>query len=210
MHLMSRQLSQSNASFRCGGKFPSDILFDSWQLESKQHGLDYVSAMPSQYEDTRTSRPSGSKVPEVTLTGPQGALMVVLLTYNGSPFKDHWAYFVESRRDPEVGVMIQANGDVLNGFSVEIDRNHDLRSAHKQPNAKIPLQWVDGEHFDEKAMFNNGQHITDQISRCHFEDSACKMNAPSKSLNAVNEMVSCTLPVQPFVLGFIACFESKL
>ncbi|KAJ5378476.1 hypothetical protein N7509_011595 [Penicillium cosmopolitanum] len=146
--------------------------------------------MPSQYEDTRTSRPSGSKVPEVTLTGPQGALMVVLLTYNGSPFKDHWAYFVESRRDPEVGVMIQANGDVLNGFSVEIDRNHDLRSAHKQPNAKIPLQWVDGEHFDEKAMFNNGQHITDQISRCHFEDSACKMNAPSKSLNAVNEMLT--------------------
>lgn len=154
--------------------------------------------MLSQSEDTRSSRPQGSKVPEVDLTGPQGALMVVLLTYNGSPFKDHWAYFVESRENPEVGVMIQANGDVLNGFSVEIERNHDLRSADKQPTAKIPLQWVDGEHFDEKTMFNNDQQIIDQIPSCGFEESVCKIKAPCKSLNAVNETVSCTLPVQPF------------
>ncbi|KAJ5994760.1 hypothetical protein N7481_001737 [Penicillium waksmanii] len=143
--------------------------------------------MSYQYEDIRTSRPSGSKVPEIALPGPQGALMVVLLTYNGSPFKDHWAYFVESRENPQIGVMIQANGDVMNVFSVEIERSHDLRSADKQPTAKIPLQWVDEEHFDEKAMFDNGRHITDQIPRCRFEESVCKTKAPSKSLNAVNE-----------------------
>jgi hypothetical protein len=86
----------------------------------------------------------------------------------------------------------------------------DLRSADKQPTAKIPLQWVDEEHFDQKAMFDNDQHIIDQNPRCRFEWSVFKINAPSKSLNAVNETVSCTLPVQLFPFSFIACFESKL
>ncbi|KAJ5743229.1 hypothetical protein N7533_010331 [Penicillium manginii] len=155
------------------------------------HSEDTTAAhLPPLAAEVRNSRLSGLRVPEIPLPGPQGALMVVLLTYNGSPFKDHWAYFVESREDPKVGVMIQANGDVLNGFSIDIERNYDLRSADKQPTARIPLQWVGEEHFDEKAMFDNGQNTVDQIPHCRFEESVCEVKAPGKSLNAVIETLT--------------------
>lgn len=136
------------------------------------------------------ANPQAPKPPVVAATGPAGAFTVELLIYNGFPFKDHWAYFVPSHEDPEVGVLINAAGDVRNGFRVEIERSHDFRIAVDSPMKRIPLQWVGQECFDEKAMFNHGEWKIDLTPACVFETSASKVKAPEKSLRAIDDKVS--------------------
>lgn len=119
--------------------------------------------------------------------GPTGAFMVELLIYNGSPFNDHWAYWVRSQANRDIGVMIDAIGNVREGFSIR--RSHSF----EPPTKKIPLQWVDGKHFDEKAMLNHGKQKIDNALVCGFETSVYKVKAPGKSLNAVNDGVSFNL-----------------
>lgn len=135
----------------------------------------------------------GPKPPSVAPNGPPGAFLVELLVYNGSPFKDHWAYFVRSNTRSSLGVKIHATGDVRNGFIFEVKRMRDLDDTEDQPTARIPLQWVDAEHFNENAMFNNGISTINTVPVCGFEVSAHKVQAPGKSLNAINDPVSCLL-----------------
>ncbi|KAF9892152.1 hypothetical protein FE257_002558 [Aspergillus nanangensis] len=127
--------------------------------------------------------------PTVTQTGPLGALMVELLIYNGHPFKDHWAYWVCSRTSSHHGVKIHATGDVRNGFKFEVKRSLDLRTREETPTKRVPLQWVDGQYFDEKSMFNGGQYTIDDVPVCRFESSAYKIGAPGKSLNTTGDRI---------------------
>lgn len=120
---------------------------------------------------------------------PAGAFLVELLIYNGAPFKDHWAYYVGSHDESEIGVKIQATGDVRNGFRFEIKRSENLRTSEDIPTRRVPLQWVDKKHFDEKAMLNNGEYKVDDTPICRFEESAYKIKAPEKSLNVVDNNV---------------------
>ncbi|KAJ5940762.1 hypothetical protein N7516_000930 [Penicillium verrucosum] len=99
--------------------------------------------------------------PAVSLVGPIGAFMVELLIWNGSPFKDHWAYFVRSDADPDIGVKIHATGNVRSGFEFEIKRSENLRTTDDIPSTRVPLQWVDASYFDEKAMLNDGEYKID-------------------------------------------------
>ncbi|RYO76717.1 hypothetical protein DL766_004165 [Monosporascus sp. MC13-8B] len=134
--------------------------------------------------------PPGPKPPNVTGTGPAGAFLVELLIYNGAPFKDHWAYWVRSHNNPDIGVLIHATGDVKNGFKFEVKRSHDFQATGNRPTKRIPLQWVDARHFSEKAMFNGGKRKVDYIPVCGFEASVHKIKAPGKTLNAVDDSVS--------------------
>ncbi|OAA35527.1 hypothetical protein NOR_07912 [Metarhizium rileyi] len=127
------------------------------------------------------------KPPSVNFNGPAGAFLVELLIYNGAPFKDHWAYWVRSHHEPEIGVFIHATGDVRNGFQFEIKRSHDLRVTGNRPTKKIPLQWIDGKYFNESAMFNDGVHKIDTLPVCAFEASLYNVKAPGKSLNNVDD-----------------------
>lgn len=129
------------------------------------------------------------KPPVVSPTGPEGAFLVELMMYNGSPFKDHWAYWISSRVNPDVGVAMDAAGDVRSGFEFQIRRNLDLTDSSNQPWKRVPLQWVDGKHFDEARMFNGGEFKVDTVPVCGFEASAHKVKVPEKSLNSVEEMV---------------------
>ena len=134
--------------------------------------------------------PSGPEPPVVAEEGPDGAFLVELLAYRGWPFKDHWAYWVRSHADHEVGVLIHATGDVRSGFQFEVKRNHDFNATGNRPTTRVPLQWVDAEYFDENAMFNNGKRKVDDTPVCGFEASAYKVKAPEKTLNAVDDAVS--------------------
>ncbi|KAB8228937.1 uncharacterized protein BDW43DRAFT_289834 [Aspergillus alliaceus] len=127
------------------------------------------------------------KPPNVASEGPAGAYLVELLIFNGWPFKDHWGYWVRSHSDPNIGVELHATGDVRNGFEFQIKRNHDIHETSECPSTKIPLQWVDGKHFDEQAMLNNGTFKLDNVPVCTFEASAHKVKVPEKSLNTVND-----------------------
>ncbi|CAG8424729.1 unnamed protein product [Penicillium salamii] len=133
------------------------------------------------------------KPPLVTSIGPPDAFQVELLIYNGSPFKDHLAYWVRSHTNPDIGVKIHATGNVRDGFELEIKRCIDLQTTDERPTKRVPLQWVDGKYFDENAMLNNGEQKIDNTSVCRFEASAFKVKAPEKTLNAVGNAVSLEL-----------------
>lgn len=115
--------------------------------------------------------------------------MVELFIYNGAPFKDHWAYWVGSHTHAHLGVLIQAVGDVKEGFRLEVERSHDLNTTVNRPTKRIPLQWVDKEYFDEKLMFNDGIYKLDDTPVCIFEASVFKVKAPEKTLNTVDDKV---------------------
>ena len=97
------------------------------------------------------TRPPVPDPPVVAEAGPDGAFLVELLTYSGGLFKNHWAYFVCSHANKDIGVKIHADGDVRTGFQFEINRSHDLQATGYHPSQRIPLQWVDAKYFDEKA-----------------------------------------------------------
>lgn len=112
--------------------------------------------------------------------------MVELITYSGAPFKDHWAYFIRSHQNPQVGVVIHATGDVRNGFVLEFKRSYDFDTTATDPTSRIPLQWVDAQYFDEIAMLNNNIQKMDYGPVCAFEASASKIKAPAKTLNSID------------------------
>lgn len=131
------------------------------------------------------------KPPVVPPEGPAGAYLVELLIFNGWPFKDHWAYWVRSSSEPDIGVQLHATGDVRNGFEFQIKRNYDFHDENSErPSTRIPLQWINGKYFDQRAMMNNGVFKLDNVPACGFEASAYKVKAPGKSLNTVDETVS--------------------
>ncbi|KAE8135380.1 hypothetical protein BDV38DRAFT_252698 [Aspergillus pseudotamarii] len=128
------------------------------------------------------------KPPNVASEGPAGSYLVELLIFNGWPFKDHWAYWVRSHSDPDIGVQLHATGDVRNGFEFQIKRNYDFHDENSEcPSTRTPLQWIDGKYFDERAMMNNGVFKLDNMPVCGFEASAYKVKAPEKSLNTVTQ-----------------------
>ena len=137
------------------------------------------------------SNPQTPRPPTVPPSGPPGAFLVELLIYNGAPFKDHWAYWVRSHQDPDLGVRMHAAGDVMNGFQFEIERGHDLRETGNVPTKRIPLQWVSGEFFTEKTVVGSGEDKdkVDPTPVCDFEASAHKVEVPEKSLRAVDDKV---------------------
>jgi hypothetical protein len=143
--------------------------------------------MPDASSLARTATPVP---PDVAAEGPPGAFLVELLISNGAPFKDHWAYWVRSHSDPNIGVKIHATGDVRNGFIFEVQRSLELDDSTTHSITRIPLQWIDGRNFDETVMLNNGQFKLDTEPVCAFEVSAYKTKAPGKSLITAGDMVS--------------------
>lgn len=96
---------------------------------------------------------------------------------------------VSSHANPDVGVAMDAAGDVRSGFEFQIRRNPDLADSSNQPWKRVPLQWMDEKHFDKARMFNGGEFKVDTVPVCGFEASAHKVKVPEKSLNSVEEMV---------------------
>lgn len=89
---------------------------------------------------------------------------------------------------------MDAAGDVRSGFEFQIRRSLDLFDSSNQPWKRVPLQWVDGKHFDRTKMLNGGEFKVDTVPVCGFEASAHKVEVPEKSLNSVEKMVRSNLP----------------
>lgn len=135
-------------------------------------------------------RPSVWEPPSVPTNGPRGALLVELVIYSGSPFRDTWAYFVQSSFQPSVGVLIRAASEVGLGINLEIERNYDFDTASAIPVSRIPLQWIDAKFVDERAMLNYGDYAMDSLPVCRFEESLNKTKAPQQRYsNAVDDKV---------------------
>ncbi|KAM0331588.1 hypothetical protein ACHAQA_003267 [Verticillium albo-atrum] len=138
---------------------------------------------PPPVDSKQTTAPRTPVPPVVLSTGPLGDFLVELLTFSGSPFNDHWAYWISSRNNSDIGLELHATGDVRNGFKLEIKRSYDLTEPGNSPTMRIPLQWVGSEHWNEEVMFNNGVFTFDDTPVCGFEACAFEVEAPGKSLN---------------------------
>ncbi|KAH6951904.1 hypothetical protein HG530_012409 [Fusarium avenaceum] len=130
--------------------------------------------------------PSRPAPPVVSENAPHGALLLELLVYSGAPFNDHWAYFIRSSSSPNTGVYIDAQGDVRNGFELQLKRDHDLLQDSPRPSSRIPLQWIECRPTDEQATLDGEDGTGDQLEPLSgFERSVFKVKAPVKTLNTV-------------------------
>ncbi|KAL2193109.1 hypothetical protein P885DRAFT_81554 [Corynascus similis CBS 632.67] len=137
----------------------------------------------------------------------RGAVLVSLLVYNGYPFADHWEYFAASPADADAGLAVQAAGDVLGGFWLEVRRGWRIPSSSpSSANSsgvgvpkRVPLAWVGEEFFladsedsdGSGVVFKGGDNhgevvvVVEREPRCEFERALFRVPAPEKTLRAV-------------------------
>ncbi|KAF7865545.1 uncharacterized protein EAF02_009968 [Botrytis sinoallii] len=128
--------------------------------------------------------------------GPPNTFLIELLTYNGHPYKDHWAYFIRSPSHPSIGVRLHATGDVRNGFRFEIQCSYNLYTTEDIPTKRIPLQWIDGGSIlDAGGCGVDVSEDVDMYRRtvCAFE----KSRYPGKTLNSVEDETFVFYPLSP-------------
>lgn len=119
-----------------------------------------------------------------------GAFLVHLIIFNGSPFLDHWAYWIAQDSETDTGNVIHATCDVRNSFQLEIKRSHDLSAPGNEPTTRTPLQWIGQKYVDEGAILNNGIPIMDCSPVSEIERFLFQVEAPGKTLNSVEDTVS--------------------
>lgn len=122
-------------------------------------------------------------------SSPNSFMVELLIVYNPYPNKNHWAFFVQSHIDPDIGAVIHATGSTKNGFKFEIKRYYDFKQGTSD-GKRIPLQLIDGTNIDEKAMLNNEEYKLDSTPVCKFEMSVCKVAPPEKDQRIVDSPVS--------------------
>lgn len=166
-------------------------------------------------------------------TGPPNARLVSLLIHNGWPFADHWEYFIPDGTSPcsgdgDVGTVVQAAGNVRDGFWLEIQRRchlaaglgdgtgrgSDLKDVDSSKVKKVPLQWVPGRYFetDANTETETGEGEGDgEMPACEFERALFRVPAPEKTLRSIDssrvddgggEAVGC---VDPSTCCFVTC-----
>ncbi|KAJ0418627.1 hypothetical protein BJY00DRAFT_314778 [Aspergillus carlsbadensis] len=141
---------------------------------------------------------------DIPIPGPEGAYLVHLLIYNGAPFHDHWAYWIQSRENTDIGILVHAAGNVRVGFEFEIKRSYGWDDGETPPTKRVPLQWVSGEFVSDKAMVTSGDDEVDRLPACPFEEVVYKVEVPEKSLRSVDDQV--VLPFI-FVVAFLHLFD---
>lgn len=136
----------------------------------------------------QTNNPTVVPTPAVPPAGPPSSVLVHLLIYNGYPFKDHWAYFAQSRQHKHIGVKIHATGNVRTGFIFEVKRNHNLEATEDIPTKVVPLQWADGALFDEAAISGDDEkeEVIENTPVGEFEEALHKVDVPGKSLVGID------------------------
>ncbi|KAK4203149.1 hypothetical protein QBC40DRAFT_194632 [Triangularia verruculosa] len=128
----------------------------------------------------------------VPATGPPNSVSLSLLVYNGWPFANHWEYFISSPTSLEVGVVMQAAGNVREGFWLEIKRGWNIGLPGQKPDKVILLGWV-AEALVEplETVFRVGKDpVIEQEARCELEKTLLKVPAPEKTLrNAADDQM---------------------
>ncbi|TGO20788.1 hypothetical protein BPAE_0265g00030 [Botrytis paeoniae] len=125
--------------------------------------------------------------------GPPNTFLIELLTYNGYPYKDHWAYFIRSPSHTSIGVRLHATGDVRNGFRFEIQHEYNLYTTEDVSTKRILLQWVDGGRILDAGGCGVDVSVNVDIYRgtvCAFEKSVRKAEVPGKTLNSVVDEIN--------------------
>lgn len=122
-------------------------------------------------------------------SSPDAFMVELLIIYNPYPNKNHWAFFIQSHLDPDIGAVIHATGSTKSGFKFEIKRYYNFKKGNSD-GKRIPLQLIDGANIDEKAMLNNKKYKLDSTPVCRFEMSVFKVAPPKRDQYIINSSVS--------------------
>ena len=104
---------------------------------------------------------------------------IFLIIYHLPLFPAHWALYVPSEEDKDIGKLIQVDGDALKGFEIEFERNHDLCESNRSRKV-IALPIVSGRFVTD--VKKDGSFSRDQIPYDKIEEIAWSIPAPGPSL----------------------------
>ncbi|KAK0666964.1 hypothetical protein QBC41DRAFT_229372 [Cercophora samala] len=128
----------------------------------------------------------------VPSTGPPNSVSLSLLVYNGWPFANHWEYFIASPTHPNVGVILQAAGNVKDGFWLEVKRGWDISLPGQKPDQILRLGWVPKSRVEPLgSVFRVGEdQVIELEPKSELEKTLFKVPAPDKTLrDAVDDQI---------------------
>lgn len=111
-----------------------------------------------------------------------------LISYRtASTQRAHFAIFVPSASDPDVGTLIHVVGAPMAGYQLEFKRNYSV-ALTQQPHTKYPIGQIDSQHIVDNA---NNTRSSDSTPKGAIELTASQVPAPGISQNfmaPVNEV----------------------
>ncbi|KAF3483798.1 uncharacterized protein GIQ15_03122 [Arthroderma uncinatum] len=107
---------------------------------------------------------------------------ILLIVYNRSLFKAHWAIYIPSLADPGIGKKIHVQGDVLNGFTLQFMRNYCLNSE-PLTHQEVPIGRVADEFVVDGP---GGDEVPDVTPTDRIEEVALSVAAPGPSMNSAS------------------------
>ena len=110
---------------------------------------------------------------------------IKLIVYPSPLFPAHWALFVPTAANPDVGKIINTTGDVLHGFGLEFKRGYDLVATSSRKEV-IDLCTVDAAHVNDGPL----ERRADKIPIDNIERKAAAIPVPGKSLKSAGSAVS--------------------
>lgn len=121
---------------------------------------------------------------------------IYLIVYNSRLFPAHWALWIPSLSEPDIGKRIHAEGDALTGFQIYFERNYDISTTARAHQA-IPLAQVLDHYVVD--VTGDGTCSRDQTAHDRIEQVALGIPPPGASLVSATSSV-CVLDFSAAVL----------
>ncbi|KAI1122981.1 hypothetical protein F5Y10DRAFT_252791 [Nemania abortiva] len=112
---------------------------------------------------------------------------IYLIVYKSPLFPAHWALWVPSEADPNIGKRIHAEGDAATGFRLSFDRNYDIIHESRKLEVLTLAEVAAGHVADTPG---DGVNSVDTEPRDAVETVAAKVPTPGPSLVSPTENVS--------------------
>ena len=106
---------------------------------------------------------------------------IKLIVYGGGLFDAHWALFIPTTANHQVGKLIHAVGDARNGFTLEFSRNYDLSHTTRKLEV-LPLTTVDSKYIVDTPGDGTRQKDTNPVDI--IEKKASDVAVPGPSLRS--------------------------
>jgi hypothetical protein len=109
-----------------------------------------------------------------------------VLTWPSATFKAHWAIFVPALgdRSAKKGKYIHVEGNVREGFTLEIRRGYDISKTRNHPRARVELGWIQADLIDETTLGLGAPYQPDTVVRDRFEELCAAIPAPAPTLRS--------------------------
>ncbi|KAI3325534.1 hypothetical protein HD806DRAFT_490608 [Xylariaceae sp. AK1471] len=106
---------------------------------------------------------------------------IYLIVYNSPLFPAHWALWIPSLENPNIGKRIHAEGDVATGFQLSFDRNYDQTQESRSYKVLV-LAEVESHHVVDTPA--NEINSVDRDPKDDIETVASRVPIPGPSLTS--------------------------